>query len=373
MKMKDTIGPMTDDFGNVILDNGVNVELLNEYFASIFTKENLVDIPMFNKASYKNALNTVDFTEETVYDKLCKLKANKSPGVDGIYPVVPKILANVISKPLSHIFNQSLLYNIVPHDWKLANVTPLFKKGPKNKVSSYRPVSLTSHVCKIIEYILKDNINNHLEQNGLIRNSQNGFGAGRSCLTNLLRSMEIATKQVDKGLPVDVVYLDFSKAFDEVPHNCLINKIKTHGIGCFVANWIESWLRNRYQRVVLNGYMSDWLPVLSGVPQGSVLGLILFIAYINDFYVNLNRYVLKFADDANVFSEVSSLDKVVILQSDVDKLHKWFEDWQMMSNAQKCKCLHIAHKNTYATYSIGGVEVTNISCERDLGVVIDEF
>ena len=142
------------------------MKLLNEYFASIFTKENLVDIPMYNKASYKNTLNTVDFTEETVYDKVCKFRADKSTGVDGIYPVVLKNLANVILKPLSHIFYQSLLCNIVPHDWKLANATPLFKKGPKNKASSYRPARLTSQVCKIMESILKENIINHLEQNG---------------------------------------------------------------------------------------------------------------------------------------------------------------------------------------------------------------
>ena len=127
----------------------------------------------------------------------------------------------------------------------------------------------------------------------------------------------------------------------------------------------------RDTRVILNGYMSDWLQVLSGVPQGSALGPILFIVYINDLDVNLNSYMLKFAD-AKVFSEVSSLDKVANLQSDLDKLHKWSEDWQMMFNAQKCKHLHIYHKNTYANYSIGDVEVSNSSCVRDLGVVIDE-
>ena len=176
---------------------------------------------MHNKESNMNALNTVDFTEETVYHKLCKLRADKSPGVDGIYPVELRNLASVIFKPLSHVFSQSLLCNIVPHDWKLANATPLLKKGPKNKASSYRPVSLASQVCKIMESILKDNIINHLEQNGLIRDSQHGFRAGRSCLTNLLHFM-------DKRLPV--VYLDFSKSFDKVTHNRLINKIKTHGI-----------------------------------------------------------------------------------------------------------------------------------------------
>ena len=123
-------------------------------------------------------------------------------------------------------------------------------------------------------------------------------------------------------------------------------------------------------RVVLNGHMSDWLPVLSGVQQSYVLDPILFIAYINDLDVNLNSYVLKFADDAKVFSEVSSLDKEANLQSDHDKLYKWSEVWQMMLNAQKSKCLHIGHKNTYANYSIGGVEVTNSSYEKDLGVII---
>ena len=147
--------------------------------------------------------------------------------------------------------------------------------------------------------------------------------------------MEIVTKQVDKGLPVDVGYLDFNKAIDTVPHNHLINKIKTHGIGCFVVNMIESWLRNRHQRVVLNGHMYDWLPVLNGVPQGSVFGTILFIVYINDLDVNHNSYVLKFADDAKKNSEVSSLDKIAKLQSDLDKLYKWSEDWQMLLNVQK--------------------------------------
>ena len=142
-----------------------------------------------------------------------------------------------------------------------------------------------------MESILNDNIINHLEHNGLIRDSQHGFRTDRSCLASLLHFLEIVTKQVDKGLPVDVVYLDFIKAIDTVQHNYLIHKIKTHEIGCFVVNWIESWLSNRHQRVVLNGHMSDWLPVLTGVLQDSVFGPILFIVYINDLDVNLNSCV----------------------------------------------------------------------------------
>ena len=124
--------------------------------------------------------------------------------------------------------------------------------------------------------------------------------------------------------------------------------------------------------MVLDGHMSDWLPVLSVVPQGSVLGPIFLIVYFNDLDANLNSHVLKFADDAKVFSEVSSLDIVANLESDLDKLVKWSEDWQMMFSAQKCKCLHIGYKNTNGNYSIGGFEVSSTSSERDLGVVIDE-
>ena len=132
--------------------------------------------------------------------------------------------------------------------------------------------------------------------------------------------MAIITTQMNEGLSVDVASLDFSKAFDKVPCNRLINKIKTRGIGCLVANWIDNWLSNRYHGVVLDGHMSDWLPVLSGVPQGSFWGPILFIVYIDNLDVNLSSYVLKFADNVTFFSEVSSLEKVVSLQSDLDKL-----------------------------------------------------
>ena len=124
--------------------------------------------------------------------------------------------------------------------------------------------------------------------------------------------------------------------------------------------------------MVLNGHMFDWQPVLSRVLLGFVFGPILFIVYINFLDANLNSYVLKFADDAEAFSEVSSLDKVANLQSDLDRLYEWSEDWKMLFNAQKCRCLHIGYKNTYPNYSMGGIEVTNSSCERDLGVVIEE-
>ena len=167
---------MNYDFGNVILDDGVNVKLLNEYLASIFTKENFVYIPMYNKTSNINALYTA-----ILLMRQCMMNFESSGSTNLLVLmeyIQLKNLARVISKPLSYILNQSLSCNVVPHNWMLANVTLLFKKGPNDKASSYRPVGLTSQVCKIMESTLRDNIINNLEQSGLVRDSQHGFKAG---------------------------------------------------------------------------------------------------------------------------------------------------------------------------------------------------
>ena len=150
----------------------------------------------------------------------------------------------------------------MPEDWKLANVTAIHKKGPKDIVSNYRPVSLTSQVCKVMEAIIRDSIVEHLKRHKLIKESQHGFTRGRSCLTNLLKFLEEVTRFVDKGYPVDVIYLDFSKAFDKVPHKRLLLKIRSLGIGEKISSWIEDWLANRKQRGVVHGCESAWLPVV---------------------------------------------------------------------------------------------------------------
>ena len=180
-----------------------------------------------------------------------------------------------------------------PFDWRCANVTPIYKKGKKNLASNYRPVSLTSQIGKVMEAIIKDDLMGHLKQHNLIRNSQHGFWSGRSCLTNLLKFLEDVTKDADNGSPVDIIYLDFSKAFDKVPHARLIKKLEAHGIDSKVKTWISEWLNNRKQRVVISGTSSDWTHVKSGVLQGSVLGPVLFTIYINDIDKDVVCKVLK--------------------------------------------------------------------------------
>ena len=208
------------------------------------------------------------------------------------------------------------------------------------------------------------------ERNRKIRYRKHGFFKARSCLTNMLCFLEDVTKWLDEGSPVDIIYLDLKKAFDKVPHQRLLLKLKAHGIGNGMINWIEKWLIGRRQRVVVDGEVSNWKPVLSGVPQGSVLGPILFLIYINDLDDDITSKVLKFADDTKVFRKIKSDADRQHLQDDLNKLIEWSEKWQMLFNFGKCKCLHTGHGNEDAQHTMGDTVLNTTSKEKDFGLTI---
>ena len=240
----------------------------------------------------------------------------------------------------------------------------------RNKSENYRPVSLTSVICKLLERLIKDHMVEFLVKHQLLNSSQHGFLKARSCLTNMLCFLEEITKWIDVGSPVDIIYLDFQKAFDKVPHQRLLLKLKAHGIGDSITDWIEQWLNDRRQRVVVDGEVSNWKTVLSGIPQGSVLGPILFLIYINDLDDSITSNVLNFADDTKLFRKVNTDGDKQHLQNDLDRLVKWSEKWQMLFNFGKCKCLHTGHRNLNVNYKMGDTVLGTTVKEKDLGVTI---
>ena len=238
-------------------------------------------------------------------------------------------------------------------------------KGSKRDAANYRPISLTSHIGKLLERKIRDHILRHLDNKQLIKPSQHGFLPGRSYLSNLLEFLERVTDDTDRGHNTDVAYLDFAKAFDKVPHARLLVKLKALGVNDQVSSWIEAWLRDRRQRVVVGGEESAWSAVSSGVSQRSILGPLLFIVYINDLDEKMTSTVLKFADDTTISSNSQQE-----LQRDLDTAVEWAQTWQMQFNMNKFKVIHVGHRNESAIYNMGNHRLDEVEEEQDLGVLI---
>jgi hypothetical protein len=379
-KVRDKVANLNDGKGGVAVSDGEKANILNEYFASVFTQEDLENIPEpVIQASKQNMseLQNMVVTEEQVRKALSTINEFKSPGPDGFHPKCLKELCNVLSKPISYLFNISLTTGKVPNDWKIANVTPIFKSGPKNTPGNYRPVSLTSVLCKLLERFIRDDIILHLTQHDFLTGKQHGFVSNRSCMTNLLQAMDDWTKLLDCNNNIDVLYLDFKKAFDSVPHIRLLEKLRSLGIAGNILNWLADFLKDRKQRVVINGVTSGWKEVTSGVPQGSVIGPTLFLVFINDLQFECkNSSMLLFADDTKLYREVNNLTDWRLLTEDLNRVFEWSLKWQLHFNKTKCKVMHIGKKNNQYKYVLDKNDILSelqaVTEEKDLGVIIDD-
>ena len=256
-------------------------------------------------------------------------------------------LSSVLSAPLSIIVNTSITSGTLPEIWKYAIVTALFKKGDRKVAGNYRPVSLTCIICKVLESIVRENIVNHMKQNRLFSKKQFGFISGRSTVLQLVQVLDKWIEILDMGGCVDVIYCDFMKAFDKVPHLRLIHKLGMYGISEPFRSWIKSFLLSRKQRVAVNGQNSEWKDVTSGIPQGSVLGPILFVLYINDLpdvtHTDTNTY--PFADDTKVFRAILKPEECEKLQEYLYIMQQWTDEWLLCFHPDKCKVMRIGKSN----------------------------
>lgn len=351
---------------------------LSKFFEEVFTREDVTEIPSINVIPNPPNLENIDFEAEEVLKKLNALKIGKSPGPDGNHPRVLKEIAQAINEPLSILYNMTMSQGNIPHEWKRAHITPIFKKGNRHAAANYRPVSLTSIICKIQESIIRDKLVDHMKQNHLFADEQYGFIAGRSCITQLLEVLDEWTAILDGGGSLDAVYMDFMKAFDTVPHERLLSKLQSYGIKGKLHAWMRNFLIGRKQRVLVNGAASEWADVRSGIPQGSILGPILFVIFINDIPDVVDCGIRLFADDTKAFKQIHTTDDCKKLQHNINSLQDWAEKWNMKFHPEKCKILRIGKDHPTFQYTMKSntsnelIPLITSEVEKDLGIYIDD-
>ena len=368
------ISDLKDKTGNIIQDSIKKSNILNEQFASVFSNPKSEIKHNFPDSLPK--MNDIKVSKAGVLKLLKNIKPNKATGPDGIPGKLLKICSHQLAEVFQLLFQASLDQGLVPKDWKKANVVPLYKKGNKNLAENYRPISLTSISCKLLEHIIHSNIMDHFDKFEVLNNSQHGFRQKRSCETQLINTINEFSNCLNNKGQIDAILLDFSKAFDKVDHKGLLLKLKNLGIRGPLSHWISSFLIGREQTVLVDGKCSDPTPVLSGVPQGTVLGPLFFLVYINDISSDLSKgtFIRLFADDSLLFREIKSQQDCKILQEDLNKLQKWEEKWKMEFHPDKCQLIQISNKTKTlisSDYYIHNQKLEVTDSAKYLGVIID--
>ena len=298
------------------------------------------------------------------------LDTSKACGPDGIPTRLLKECSFQIAPSVCELFNHSLHTGQIPSEWKSANVTPVHKKDRKEPAENYRPISLLPILGKVLEREVCFRLYDHVKHQ--ITKFQHGFLRQRSCVTQLLSVLHNIGQSLDKNIQTDIIYLDFAKAFDSVDHNILLHKLKLYGVTGHLHEWFADYLSGRCQRVVIDGVVSSWAPVTSGVPQGSILGPVLFALFINDLPNVLPDETMAalYADDTKVYKSIRSKADCEILQHALTSLGSWSTDNNLDFNQSKCKVLTITRKKTALVYAyhMGSKNLSRVDKEKDLGV-----
>ena len=333
------IGPLITINGDYVSDPGKMADLLQSQFCSVFSDPNLpMQDPQFPTPHAD--LNDIEFTVKDVSNAIDTMKVSSAPGEDEIPAVLLKTCRDAISQPLYLFWRASFDHGYIHPSFLSQIISPIFKGGSKLLPVNYRPVSLTSHLIKIFERVLLKRLVDFVEENSLLSHNQHGFRRGHSCLSKLLAHFDEIFHNLEQSHDSDVIYLDFSKAFDKVDHNLLIKKLQLYGICGKTLQWLKAFLLNRTQKVIINGHQSFSNPVISGVPQGTVLGPLLFILFINDLDLSCSNgsNLRFFADNSRLIRSINPIDSnndSANLQSDLNLVIKWALNNNMKLNNNK--------------------------------------
>ena len=377
MKSKGTLNdeiPPIEDNNKIIYNNVEKAKCFNNYFQSQSTITGDND-PLPPLTPTDHVMTNPTLTLQEVTTTVMSLDTSKAVGPDNIHNIILKSGCSVIAKPLTSLFNKSLSEGIYPSIWKIAHVTPIHKKGSKSLCANYRPISLLSCVGKILEKCIKKHLTTFLNENNIISNSQSGFTQGDSTIYQLLSMYDDFSIAMDNNITTQAIFFDISKAFDKVWHRGLLHKLNSIGIRGNLLTWFNDYLSNRKQAVVLNGSRSEFLHVRAGVPQGSVLGPILFLIYINDITSEVTSTIKLFADDTSIYrSLVHDQLRFILLNSDLIKISQWAVKWKVAFNPDKTELLNLkrTQANINERLSFEDTFLDPVEHHKHLGLTIQE-
>jgi len=365
--------------GRELTEDSEIAEAFSEYFFGVYREEPRDPVPPPPLWSVETTLSSFSVpSREEIEREIDSLKLGKSCGPDDLPAIFLKQLKSVVSLPMYLIFEKSIKSSTFPTEWKRALVCPIHKKGSRSLVSNYRPVSLLSLASKILEKFIYRQLSGVLERNGVLVPEQYGFRPGRSVNLQLVELLNFITRALNEGRSMDVLYLDFEKAFDTVPHRRLLAKLEAVGILGPALKWIGNYLSNRVQVVRVRGSVSNEKRVVSGVPQGSVLGPLLFLVYIADLprVVSAPNKIRLFADDVKLFREISREEDESELQRSLESVADWSKTWLLRLNLQKCKTVRFGLERGGPRYFLfegsQRCSIESVPRERDLGVGFDK-
>jgi hypothetical protein len=380
-KVKSSVGPLLDSSNNLESGPLKMAEILSNQYKSVFS-EPRSDHPTTHPnpdfmSKGRGSLSDIEFTKQDLIDAIDDISPNAAAGPDRFPAILLKKCKHALVKPLYMVWRKSLDESSVPSFEKHANITPIHKGGSRAVAKNYRPIALTSHLIKVFEKVIRKYIVAYIEENYLYNENQHGFRSGRSCLSQLLAHYDLITSLLESGHDVDVVYLDFAKAFDKVDFNITLSKLHSMGITGRIHKWIHNFLTPRTQSVVVQGESSKPEKVLSGVPQGSVLGPLIFLILLGDIDAEVkNAYVSSFADDTRLTYPIDNDDDVAAMQSELEVIYKWAAENNSTFNSDKFECIRY-HCNKDRDSDLkyladNGSEIEFKQHVKDLGVTVSD-